>query len=158
MYKQKLKSAFNNQKCALKNLKSASFLFIVLCPFLNMGEALIIEDISDRAEVWKKLKKYFRPVSRARVMNGFETQLFISCIIKPEECIRIYVSRLKRIIEQLNKFSHPIEELCFQLLRFFPAKYENIVQSIYRQDENNFKFPKILKQILIEESYIKKRI
>ena len=40
MYKQKLKSAFNNQKCVQKNLKSALFLIIAPCPLLNVGETL----------------------------------------------------------------------------------------------------------------------
>ena len=35
--KQKLKIAFNDTKCAFKNLKRPFFLLIAPCPFLNLG-------------------------------------------------------------------------------------------------------------------------
>ena len=39
-YTFKLKSAFGNQKCALKNIKSAPFLFSAPCPFFSLRETL----------------------------------------------------------------------------------------------------------------------
>ena len=39
-YSSKLKSAFGNQKCALKNIKSALFLFSAPCPFFSLRETL----------------------------------------------------------------------------------------------------------------------
>ena len=117
----------------------------------------VIEDISDGSEAWKRLKTHFRPDSRARVMALKHD--FFSCVIEPDESIGLYASRLKRIIEELNESGHPVEDLdqCFQLLRFLPAEYENIVQSIYRWEDDDFKFPKVLEQILAEESRLRQR-
>ena len=39
-YTFKLKSAFGNQKCALKNIKSALFLLSAPCPFFSLRETL----------------------------------------------------------------------------------------------------------------------
>ena len=39
-YDFKLKSAFINQKCTLKSIKSAVFLFSAPCPFLNLVETV----------------------------------------------------------------------------------------------------------------------
>ena len=40
-YTFKLKSVFGNQKCVLKNIKSALFLFSAPCPFFSLRETLI---------------------------------------------------------------------------------------------------------------------
>ena len=49
----KFRSAFGNEKCALKNIKSDLFLFSALCPFLSPKERLVIvslqQPIPDRA-------------------------------------------------------------------------------------------------------------
>ena len=42
-YTFKLKSSFGNQKCALKNIKSALFLFSAPCPFFSLRETLVIQ-------------------------------------------------------------------------------------------------------------------
>ena len=42
-YTFKLKSAFRIQKFALKNIKSALFLFSAPCPFLSLRETLVID-------------------------------------------------------------------------------------------------------------------
>ena len=39
-YTFKLKSSFGNQKCTLKNIKSALFLFSAPCPFFSLRETL----------------------------------------------------------------------------------------------------------------------
>ena len=40
-YTFKFKSAFGNQKCALKHIKSALLLFSVPCPFFSLRETLV---------------------------------------------------------------------------------------------------------------------
>ncbi|GBN16223.1 hypothetical protein AVEN_212580-1 [Araneus ventricosus] len=84
---------------------------------------------------------------------------FFSTVIEPDESIGLYVSKLSRIIEQLREASHPVEDMdqCFQLLRYLPTEYENIVQTVYRWENRNFKFPKVLDEILAEEAILRQR-
>ncbi|GBO10570.1 hypothetical protein AVEN_267285-1 [Araneus ventricosus] len=90
----------------------------------------IIEGITNGAEAWKKLKSHFHPDSTARVMALKHE--FFSTVIEPDESIGLYASKLSRIIEQLREAGHPVEHLdqCFQLLRYLPTEYENIIQTV----------------------------
>ncbi|GBM86459.1 hypothetical protein AVEN_108465-1 [Araneus ventricosus] len=69
---------------------------------------------------------------------------FFSTVIELYGSIGLYASKLSRIIEQLRELGYLVEALdqCFQLLRYLPTEYENIVQTVYRGEDKDFKFPK----------------
>ncbi|GBN92948.1 Retrovirus-related Pol polyprotein from transposon TNT 1-94 [Araneus ventricosus] len=117
----------------------------------------IIEGLTNGAEAWKKLKSHFQPDSRARVMALKHE--FFSTVIEPDESIGLYSSKLSRIIEQLREAGHPVEDLdqCFQPLRYLPTEYENIIQTVYRWEDKDFKFPKVLEEMLAEEARLRQR-
>ncbi|GFT37069.1 retrovirus-related Pol polyprotein from transposon TNT 1-94 [Trichonephila clavipes] len=48
-----------------------------------------------------------------------------------------------------------IPSIFFQLIRYLPESYQGIVQSIYRWDNNDFKFEHVLSELLAEESRLK---
>ncbi|GBN24838.1 hypothetical protein AVEN_265145-1 [Araneus ventricosus] len=117
----------------------------------------IIEGLTNGAEAWKKLKIHCQPGSRARVMALKHE--FFSTVIEPDENIGLYASKLSRIIEQLREAGHPVEDLdqCFQLMRYLPTEYENIIQTVYRWEDKDFKFPNVLEEILAEEARLRQR-
>ncbi|GBN24616.1 hypothetical protein AVEN_249587-1 [Araneus ventricosus] len=73
---------------------------------------------------------------------------------------RKYESQIRSIVDQLNDASKPISEWyqAFQLIRFLPPEFNGIVQYIYRWDDNEFKFDKILQEHIAEESRLKQSI
>ncbi|GBL96555.1 hypothetical protein AVEN_229983-1 [Araneus ventricosus] len=101
------------------------------------------------------LKSDFQPDSRAKVMALKHE--FFSTVIEPDESIGLYASKLSRVIEQLREVGHPVEDLdqCFQLLSYLLTEYENIVESVYRWKDKDFKFPKVLEEILAEEARLR---
>ncbi|GBM31127.1 hypothetical protein AVEN_58923-1 [Araneus ventricosus] len=104
----------------------------------------MIDDIEDPVASWKRLEEHFRPNSRARVIGL--TDDFFSCRINPQEEIGIYAARIRSIVDQLKDAGKPISEWyqAFQLIRFLPPEFNGIVQYIYRWDDKEFKFDKIL--------------
>ncbi|GBM94824.1 Retrovirus-related Pol polyprotein from transposon TNT 1-94, partial [Araneus ventricosus] len=118
----------------------------------------VIDDIEDPVAAWKRLEEHFRPNSRARVIGL--TDDFFSCRINPQEEIGIYAARIRSIVDQLKDAGKPISEWyqAFQLIRFLPAEFNGIVQYIYRWDDNEFKFDKILQELIAEESRLKQSI
>ncbi|GBL82716.1 hypothetical protein AVEN_263772-1 [Araneus ventricosus] len=126
--------------------------YTTICMNASPQYRTIIEGITNGDKAWKKLKSRFQPDSRARVM-ALEHEFF-STVIEPDESIGLYASKLSRIIEQLLETGHPVEDLdqCFQLLRYLPTEYENIDQTVYGWEDEDFKFPKVLEEILAEEA------
>ncbi|GBN47355.1 hypothetical protein AVEN_45332-1, partial [Araneus ventricosus] len=127
--------------------------------YLNVSKAYrcVIDDIGDLVAAWKRLEEHFRPNSRARVIGL--TDDFFSCRINPQEEIGIYASRIRSIVDQLKDAGKPISEWyqAFQLIRFLPPEFNGIVQYIYRWDDNEFKFDKILQELIAEESRSKSK-
>lgn len=115
----------------------------------------LITDIEDPRLAWSRLLEHFRPDSRARIIGL--TDEFFSCRITDGEEIGIYAARLKKTSQQLKDAGKPIPEWYqnFQLIRFLPHQYNGIVQIIYRWTEDEFKFDKILQELLAEESRLK---
>ncbi|GBM16837.1 hypothetical protein AVEN_9416-1 [Araneus ventricosus] len=138
-----------------------------------------IEEISNGAEAWKKLKNHFQLDTTARVMALKHE--FFSTAIEPDETIGLYASKLSHIIQQLRESGHPVANFdqyfqllvgCvgvfwrkshkvdhtapIQLLRYLTTEYENIVQTAYRWEDKDFKFPKVL-EILVEEARLRQR-
>ncbi|KAF8795519.1 Retrovirus-related Pol polyprotein like [Argiope bruennichi] len=125
--------------------------------YLNISKnyRCIIADIEDPVVAWKRIEDHFQPDSRARIIGL--TDVFFSCRINPQEEIGIYAARIRRIVEQLKDAGKPISDWyqAFQLIRFLPPEFNSIVQNIYRWNDTEFKFDKILQELLAEESRLK---
>ncbi|GBM83683.1 Retrovirus-related Pol polyprotein from transposon TNT 1-94 [Araneus ventricosus] len=72
----------------------------------------------------------------------------------------IYAARIRSIVDQLKDAGKPINEWyqAFQLIRFLPPEFNGIVQYIYRWNDKEFKFDKILQELIAEESRLKQSI
>lgn len=125
--------------------------------YLSIEEELrpLLSEIEEPAEAWQKLQVHFRPDSRARIVQL--TDEFFNCRIEPAESVGLYAARLKKIIKQLSDAGKPIAEWfqSFQLIRRLPAEFQGIVQSIYRWDDEKFKFQGVLEELLAEEARLK---
>jgi hypothetical protein len=125
--------------------------------YLNVEPEIrtLLTGITDAAEAWTKLKSQYEPVSRARIIQLLDD--FFGCRYNPEEDIGFYAARLKNIAKQLSDCGHPILELYqgFQVIRFLPSEFQNIVQSIYRWPDKDFLFDKIVDELISEEIRIK---
>ncbi|GBN67244.1 hypothetical protein AVEN_84314-1, partial [Araneus ventricosus] len=80
--------------------------------------------------------------------------------INPQEEIEAYAARIRSIVDQLKDAGKPISEWyqAFQLILFLPPEFNGIVQYIYRWDDEEFKFDKILQELIAEESRLKQSI
>ncbi|GBM43057.1 Retrovirus-related Pol polyprotein from transposon TNT 1-94, partial [Araneus ventricosus] len=120
--------------------------------YLNVSKAYryVIDDIEDPVAAWKRLEKHFRPNYRARVIGLTDD---FSCRINPQEEIGVYAARIRSIVDQLKDAGKPISEWyqAFQLIRFLPPEFNGIVQYIYRWDDKEFKFDKILQELVAKE-------
>ncbi|GBN06467.1 hypothetical protein AVEN_177225-1 [Araneus ventricosus] len=118
----------------------------------------VIDDIEDPVAAWKRLEEHLGPNSRARVIGL--TEDFFSCRINPQKEIGIYAARIRNIVDQLKDAGKPISEWyqAFQLICFLPAEFNGIVQYIRRWDDNEFKFDKILEELIAEKSRLKQSI
>jgi len=116
---------------------------------------LITGSNEDPKKAWDTLEKHFRPESRARAMGL--TDEFFSCRINDGEPIGLYAARLRNIIIQLADADLKLDEWLksFQLIRYLPAEYNSIVQTIYRWKDDDFVFDKVLDELLAEESRLK---
>lgn len=117
----------------------------------------ILDDCTDPVAAWKILGEHFQPDSRARHMSLFSE--LISTYIKPGESISLFSSRLSRITEQLKAINQPVKDeyACFQLLRFLPDRFDQIVQSILRWPDTKFKFKDIVVELVAEETRLHQR-
>ncbi|KAF8770380.1 hypothetical protein HNY73_017920 [Argiope bruennichi] len=109
----------------------------------------------DPVVAWKRIEDHFQPDSLARII-GLE-KFFFLCRINPHEEIGIYAARIIRIIDQLKDAGKPISDWyqAYQLIRFLPPEFNSIIQNIYRWDDMEFKFDKILQEHFAEESRLK---
>ncbi|GBM58421.1 hypothetical protein AVEN_260020-1 [Araneus ventricosus] len=125
---------------------------------VSMAYRCVIDDIEDPVAAWKRLEEHFRPNSRARVIGL--TDDFFSCGINLQEEMGIYAARIRSIVDQLKDAGKPISEWyqAFQLIRFLPPELNGIVIYIYRWDDKEFKFDKILQELIAEESRLKQSI
>lgn len=128
--------------------------------FLSLSDEIkpLISEIEDPKEAWDRLKDYYKPDSRARLVGLLDA--FFSCKIEENESIGLYAARLEKIVKQLKDENHPIEEVykSFQLIRYLPPEYLGIVQIIYRWKESEFTFNKVLKELSAEEARLKQAL
>lgn len=114
----------------------------------------IIEKCSDPVESWKKLHDHFYPDNRAQHMMLF-TELS-NCKMMSEEKIDMYAARLQRLYDRIVAIDPNFSSkyLIFQLLRYLPSKFDNIVQVLLRLPEAEFTMEKILPEMISEETRI----
>lgn len=125
--------------------------------YLNIAKDLrsLITDTEDPAKAWEILKVYFQPESRARLMGLLD--VFFGTRPDPDETLGIYAARLRNVIRQVKDAGHELDDMfqAFQLIRFLPDEFTGIIQTIYRWEEDEFKFDKVLKELLCEEARLK---
>lgn len=125
--------------------------------YLNVSREYrpLISQNQEGKSAWKTLQEHFRPDSKARAVEL--TDSFFSCRLEEGEAIGLFAARLRKIIEQLIDAGQPISEFhkAFQLIRSLPPDFKGIVQSIYRWDEDKFKFDEIVRELLAEEARLK---
>ncbi|KAF8782016.1 hypothetical protein HNY73_012351 [Argiope bruennichi] len=109
-------------------------------------------EIVTEKEVEPDIKDVKLPDSRARTM-ALKNE-FYNLRPEPHEKITIYGSKLERIAEQLQECGHPIDE---QDGCFLPDEMENVIQNIYRWEEKDFKFFKVLDELIREEGRLHQR-
>ncbi|GFR00850.1 retrovirus-related Pol polyprotein from transposon TNT 1-94 [Trichonephila clavata] len=127
-------------RCELHDFNARQRLALSI-PYLNISTEYhsIIENIIDPAEAWKLLRDNFQPDNRSHRMQLFSE--FFQCRIQPYEKVNIFSARIKRISDQLQAISKPIDDTyqCYQLLRSLPSKFDSIVQNILRWTDDTFK-------------------
>jgi len=130
-----------------RKAKSYSTIYLTLEPELRP----LIANTIDSSEAWQIILKFFKPDSRARVIEL--THSFFSCKPNEDEKIALYAARLQRLMEELKGLGKPIADWysAFQLIRYLPNKYDQIVQTIYRWGDEDFVFQKVLKELIEEE-------
>jgi hypothetical protein len=127
--------------------------------YLNIETELktIIENCDDAVDAWKVICRHFKPDNRSHQMSRYSD--YLACRIFPEEDIDLFSSRLCRITDELNEFADKVPETfkCFQLIRHLPERFDSIVQNILRWSESDFKYDKILNELIAEESRLNLR-
>ena len=76
-----------------------------------------------------------------------------------EETIGIYCKKISEKATLIKDAGFDIPDMlrCFQLIRKLPADYDNIVQVLYRLEDDKFKFKEIEKHLITEEGIIKQK-
>ncbi|GFQ63865.1 retrovirus-related Pol polyprotein from transposon TNT 1-94 [Trichonephila clavata] len=114
----------------------------------------IIENVTDPAEARKLLRDNFRPDNRSHHMQLFSE--FFQCRLQQNEKINIFSTRIKRISDQLEAISKPMDDTyqCYQLLRSLHSKFDSIVQNILRWNDDTFKCKDVLLELVAKETRI----
>lgn len=115
----------------------------------------LISDVKDGAEAFQILKNYFEPQSRARAIHLLDE--FFDHRFMPDDDIAMFANRIKETVKKLKDCGHPVEEFyqTYQLIRYLPSEFQNIVQNIYRYPDKDFKFNVVLNELILEQSRIK---
>lgn len=118
--------------------------------FLNVENEFkrVIAELSDAVEAWNKILLHFHTDSRSSF-----TEL-IECKKKEGEKIDIFATRLRRLLNNIKEQDKNFNEiyLNFKLIRDLPRKYDDIVQCILRWSEDEFKFDKIVFELVSEDT------
>lgn len=117
----------------------------------------IIEIETSPIEAWGKLKKFYQPDTRATHMAIF-TEL-VEARIKASENISLFGARLARLNERLRAID-PVfssDYVTYQLLRYLPAQFDTVVQTILRWEKAEFNFVKVQETLVAEEARLNLR-
>lgn len=124
--------------------------------YLNVSKELrnLISDTENPKIAWETLRDFFQPKSRARLIGLLDT--FFSTRPDEGESVGMYAARLRKIIMQVKDAGHELDDMfqSFQLIRYLPAEFSGIIQTIYRWEDKLFKYDAVLKELLCEESRI----
>lgn len=115
----------------------------------------LIADTEDGKTAWETLKVNFEPTSRARLASLVD-DFFSTRFLPNEETIGIYSKRIVEKNKQIKDagFQMPSILACFQLIRYLPPEYENLVQILYRVKDEEFTIDSITKQLITESGRI----
>lgn len=119
----------------------------------------LIADTEDGKTAWTILKDNFEPISRAR-LAGLIDEFFDLRFDPSKDTIGIFCKLVneKKIQIKDAGFDIPNVLTCFQLIRRLPADYDNIVQTLYRLDDNSFTAANIEKELLVESGRIQQKL
>lgn len=122
--------------------------------FLNIETEFkrVIADCTNAVQAWNKIRLHFHPDSISFIMKPFSE--LIECRKKEGESINLFATRLRRLMNIIKEQDKSFNEiyLSFQLIRYLPRKFDGIVQSILRWSEDEFKFEKIVLELISEET------
>ncbi|XP_055947125.1 uncharacterized protein LOC129980766 [Argiope bruennichi] len=115
----------------------------------------LISDTEDGKIAWETLKENFEPISRARLaslIDGF----FSSRFDPTQETIGMYCKKTMERNRKIQEagFRMPDILVCFQLIRFLPPEYDNLVQILYRLKDAEFTIAEVTKQLITESGRI----
>lgn len=111
----------------------------------------IIENCDDPVVAWTELKNYYKPDTRTFQMETFSS--LCNSRIEPGESVSLFSARLSRIGDQLRAIDPSFSEdyVSFQLIRFLPQCFDQVVQTILRWSKEDFKFKDITQALVSEE-------
>lgn len=115
----------------------------------------IISSTQDGKTAWEILESHFRPDSRARIVSL--TDEFFECKPGDGEPVGLFGARIRKICDELIDAGKPMDDWfqAFQLIRHLPKEFSGITQSIYRWTDAEFKYDKVLQELVAEESRLK---
>lgn len=78
------------------------------------------------------------------------------CKIQEKECINLFATKLRQLMNVIKEQDKNFSEvyLNFQLLRYLTRKYDGIEQNILRWPEKEFKFDKIVLELVAEDTHL----
>lgn len=127
--------------------------------YLNIANDFkaIIQDSDSAKDAWGKIKNHFEPDNRARHMLLFTE--FINTRIGEHEDIELFSNRLKTMFLKFKDLRDPLPGtyLNFQFLRYLPNCFDSVIQNVMRWPEQDFKYEKIVQEIVAEELRLKVR-
>ncbi|GBN80113.1 hypothetical protein AVEN_242762-1 [Araneus ventricosus] len=93
----------------------------------------LIADTEDGKTAWDTLKANFEPSSKARLASLVD-DIFSSSFDANEETIGIYGKKIVEKNQQIKEAGIEMPDIlvCFQLIRYLPPEYQNLVQILYR--------------------------
>ncbi|GFS76109.1 retrovirus-related Pol polyprotein from transposon TNT 1-94 [Nephila pilipes] len=122
--------------------------------YFNISKNLrrLISETRDGKRAWEILKTHFQPDSRVRTIELLDS--FFSCSMKKGETLGVYASRLRKIISQLQGYGHTLEDVyqVFQLIRFLSIDFKEVIHSMCRWPDAEFKFSNVLEELVAEEA------
>ncbi|GBM82190.1 hypothetical protein AVEN_179503-1 [Araneus ventricosus] len=119
----------------------------------------LIADTEDGTTAWDTLKANFEPSTTARVAS-FVDDFFSSRFDVNEETIRIYSKKIVKMNQHIKEAGFEMLDIlvCFQLIRYLPPEYDNIVQIRYRVRDEEFAVDDMTKQLITESERIQLKL
>lgn len=115
----------------------------------------IIDGSNDPIFAWNRLKLNHWPKSCSHHMRIF-TDL-IECKLGANEFISLFSTRVMRIYNDIKNINANFVEgyANFQVLRYLPRRFDEVVQSILKWKKTDFTLSKVVDELSVEESDLK---